>query len=59
MGYKYLDYAELDDSEVKGECREGEEEREERLNTMIRNLCSIITELEQELNDLFEDLLKE
>ena len=57
MDYEYLDYHELDDSEVAEES--GGEEEEERVHEMLRHVCSIITELVQELNDLLEELKKE
>ena len=56
MDYEYLDYHELDDSKV---AEESGGEEEERVHEMLRNVCSIITELVQELNDLLEDLLNE
>ena len=56
MEYEYLDYHELDDSELSEESG-GEEE--ERVHEMLRTLCSIIKEVAQELNDLLEDLLKQ
>ena len=52
MDYEYLDYHELDDSKLSEESGGEEEEREERVHEMLRNVCSIITELVQELNDL-------
>ena len=57
MDNEYFDYEELDDSEITEDGGEGEEE--ERLHEMLRQVCSIITELVQELNDLLEKLLKE
>ena len=59
MEYEYLDYHELDDSEVAEESGGEEEEKEERVHEMLRTLCSIIKEVVQELNDLLENLLKE
>ena len=58
MDYEYLDYHELDDSELSEESG-GAREEEERVHEMLRTLCSIIKEVVQELNDLLEDLLKE
>ena len=57
MDYEYLDYHELDDSELSEES--GEEEEEERVHEMLRTLCSIIKEVVQEFNGLLGDLLKE
>ena len=57
MDYEYLDYHELDYSEVAEES--GGEEEEERVHEMLRTLCSIIKEVVQELNGLLEELLKE
>ena len=58
IDYKYFDYNELDDYEGTEDGREREED-EQRLCEKFWNLCSIITELVQELNNLLEDLLKE
>ena len=44
MDYEYLDYHELDDSEV---AEESGGEEEERVHEMLRTLCSIIKEVAQ------------
>ena len=58
MDYKYFDYDEVDDFKVTEDGGEREEVEEQRLHEMFTNVCSIITELIPELNDLLEDLLK-